>query len=88
MPQDYRVKVFMVGFDVERASELKQILKIYHNSQGQEYFKDLLRRCHDGERVQIYETNDDTDAKRISIAFSRAGAAIEFDGLQEPPPAF
>jgi hypothetical protein len=88
MSQQYRVKVFLVGFDVERANELKSMLKIYHNSQGEVFFKDCLRRAHDGERVLVYESNSDSDAMRVGRAIANGGAQIEVDGLTEEEEPF
>ena len=88
MSQQYRVKVFLCGFDEGRASELKSILKIYHNSQGEAFFRDALKRAHEGERVQIYETNNDVDAHRVAQAYLRGGAAIQIDGLEDKDSIF
>ena len=88
MSSQYRVHVFLVGFDESRASELLSILKIYHNSQGNEFFKEVLRRAHASERVVIYETNNDIDAMRVAQSFLRAGARIEVDGLAEEEAPF
>lgn len=82
MTHGYRVEVFLSGFDPSRAGELKQILKIYHNSQGNDWFKSVLKRTAGGERVLIYETNSETDAMRVGQAFVRAGGNVEVDGLQ------
>ena len=81
MAHGYRVEVFLAGFDKSRAGELKQILKIYHNSQGNDWFKSVLKRANDGQRVLIYETNNDADALRVGQAFVRAGGQVEVDGL-------
>jgi hypothetical protein len=83
MAEKYRVQVFLVGFDKDRAPELKSMLKIYHNSQGQAWLKEVLRRAWEGERVLIYETNNDVDATRMAQSLLHAGAQIEIDGLQE-----
>jgi hypothetical protein len=83
MSENYRVKVYLAGFDKDRAAELKSILKIHHNSQGNEWFKSVLRRAADGERVLVYETNNDTDAMRVGQSYARGGAHVEVDGLQE-----
>jgi len=88
MTEKYRVKVLLVGFDEDRAPELKQILKLYHNSQGNAFFKNVLRRAWDGERVEIYETNNDIDAIRMAQAIIRGGGQVEIDGLQEDEPEF
>ena len=88
MSDQYRVKVLLVGFDEDRAPELKQILKLYHNSRGNTYFKNVLRRAHEGERVVIYETNDDVNAIRMAQAIYRAGGHLELDGLKEDEPEF
>lgn len=82
MTHGYRVEVFLSGFDKSRAGELKQILKIYHNSQGNEWFKKVLKQTANGERVLIYETNSEADAMRVGHAFVRAGGQVEVDGLQ------
>ncbi len=88
MPQKYRVQVYLVGFDKDRATELKSILKIYHNSRGEAFFKDCLRRAFDGERVMIYESNNDVDSVRVAQAYARGGAQIEIDGLEEEQDPF
>lgn len=88
MTQGYRVQVFIVGFDKDRANELKMILKIYHNSQGNDWFKSVLRRADAGERVLVYETNSDADAMRAGGAYARGGAHVEVDGLAEQEEAF
>lgn len=79
----YRVQVYLVGFDKERAPELKSILKIYNRDKGNEFFKSVLKRAWEGERVLIHETNNDTDAMRMAQALFRGGAKLEIDGLQE-----
>jgi hypothetical protein len=86
--EKYRVQVYIVGFDKERAPELKSILKIYNRDRGNEYFKSVLRRAWEGERVLVHETNDDTDAMRMAAALSRGGARIELDGLTEDESEF
>jgi hypothetical protein len=88
MSEKYRVQVYLVGFDPERAPELKSLLKIYHNSQGSIYFKSVLRRAHEGERVMIYESNADIDAIRFAQSMLRGGAEIEIDGLEEDEEEF
>ncbi len=67
MPEKYRVKVYLCGFDTERANELKSILQIYNRPQGQSFFKDVLRRAHAGERVLIYESNNGRWSARAFI---------------------
>ncbi|MCA9565001.1 MAG: hypothetical protein KC561_16000 [Myxococcales bacterium] len=86
MSQNYRVKVFLCGVAKDRASELRSTLKIYKPKEGNEYFKDVLRRAHSGERVLIYESNSDVDAMRLAHAMLRSGAQIEVDGLAGDDP--
>lgn len=81
--ETYRVHVYLVGLDKDRASELRSILQIYNKSQGRVWFKDVLQRAYKGERVPIYHTNDDLDAKRFGMALLRAGGQVEIDGLVE-----
>ncbi len=88
MSQSYRVSVFITGFDVSRASELKEMLKIHNSNQGTNWFKDVLRRANDGERVQVYQTNSDADAMRVGGAYARAGAEVEVDGLPDEEEEF
>ncbi len=83
MTHAYRVRVYLTAFDESRASELKQALKIYHNSQGNEWLKGVLRQVHEGNEVQVYETNSDSDARRVGMAFVSAGAHVKLDGLED-----
>jgi hypothetical protein len=86
--EKYRVQVYLVGFDKERAPELKSILKIYKRDKGNEYLQTTLKRAWEGQRVLVHETNDDTDAMRFAGALFRGGARIEIDGLHEDKPEF
>ena len=83
MTDKYRVEVYLVDFDEDRAPELKELLKIYHPSLGKETLRGTLRKAHEGERVLVYTSNDDTDALRVSQALTRGGAMLEIDNLQE-----
>ena len=83
MTQSYRVRVYLIGFDESRASELKQALKIYHNSQGKDWLKGVLRQVHEGAEVMVYETNSDPDARRVGMSFVSAGAHVKVDGLED-----
>ena len=84
----YRVQVYLTGFDKDRASELKSILKIYNRDKGNAFFKSVLRRAWEGEKVLLHQTNDDTDAKRMAIALLRGGGQVAIDGLQEEEDEF
>ena len=88
MEEQYRVEVYLVDFDKDQASELKEILKIYHRDKGKEYLKKVLRRVKGGERVPVYSSNDDTDALRVCQTLKRAGAKLEVDNLKEEEEEF
>ena len=88
MTQSYRVRLYLTDFDESRASELKQALKIYHNSQGKDWLKGVLRKVHEGGEVLVYETNSDPDARRVGMSFVSAGAHIKVDGLEDEEAEF
>ena len=88
MSQEYRVHVYLVDFDKTRAAELTQILKLYHNSQGAQWFRTLLRGVAEGEAQEVYETNSDDDARRVGLSIMRAGGQLRLDGLNDAPEAF
>jgi|GEM_PF-4404779 len=88
MTDRYRVEVFLVGFDEDRAPELKQLVRIYNPSLGAETLRGMLRKVHEGERVLVYSSNNDTDAIRVAQALARGGANIEIDNLQDEEAEF
>lgn len=83
MTNQYQVKVFLCDFDVSRAAEMKVTLKIYHNSQGNLFFKELLRQVKAGEPRLVYETNNETDAKQVANTLARIGGSVMIEGLKE-----
>lgn len=88
MVQKYRVEVFLVGFDEGRAPEMKQLIQIYQPALGAETLRGILRKVHEGERVLVYSSNNDTDAIRVAQALARGGAKIEIDNLQDEEAEF
>ena len=88
MTNQYRVKVMLVDFDGERAAELKSTLKIFHNSQGNLFFKEMLHEVKEGKHRLVYESNNDIDAMRVARTIARAGGRIGIDGLKEDEDEF
>ena len=88
MTAKYRVEVFLVGFDEDRAPELKQIIGIYHRDLGADKLRGMLRKAHGGERVLVYTSNNDTDAIRVAQALARGGGRIEIDNLEDEEAEF
>ena len=88
MKSNFRVQVYMVGVDKDRAKQLRKTLRFFVRGAGRETKRDMMRRAHEGERVLVYETNDDEDAKRAAQSISDGGATVEIDGLKPPEEPF
>ena len=88
MTDAYRVKVFMTGFDTERARQLREALSKVLKGIGKADLKRLLRRVYEGERVLIYESNDDNDAQAVAGAVEGGGAIVDIVGLNPPDDIF
>lgn len=88
MSGKYRVRVFMVGIDPERAKDLREVLGRVVKGAGKQSLRDLMRKAHQGDRVLIYETNDDDNAQEVKRIVEGGGATVEIDGLRPPEPLF
>ena len=88
MSADYRVKVFMVGVDIELARQLRDALGQVIRGAGKAELKKLMRRAHEGERILVYQSNDDNDAKDVAAKVEGAGAKVVIEGLKPPEDPF
>ena len=81
MKAKFRVQVYMVGVDKERAKQLRKTLSYFTRGIGRAAMTDMMKRAHGGERVLVYETNNDDDAKQAAQSISDGGAQVEIVGL-------
>ena len=88
MKSTFRVQVYMVGVDKDRAKQLRKTLRFFVPGAGKEAKRDMMRRADQGERVLVYQTNDDEDAKQAAQSISDGGATVEVDGLKPPEEPF
>lgn len=85
---NYRVQIFMTGLDKDRAKELRYVLHDYVKGAGNAILRDMMKRAFEGERVLVYQTNNDNDAEAVVRALTRAGAALEVEGLRSDEQPF
>jgi hypothetical protein len=78
----YRIHIYLVGLDKDRAKELRYVMHDFVRGAGKTLLRDMMRRAHEGEKVLVYQTNDDKDAEAVTRALKRAGAQLEVAGLR------
>ena len=88
MPTKYRVSVYLTEIDKEQANELRLRLGRVIKGAGKATLNDLMRRVYHGERILVYETNDDKDAQSIATDLESGGATVAIEGLREEEPLF
>lgn len=88
MTSTYRVQVYLTGLDKERARQLRESLARVLTGAGPKPLKAVMRRAYDGERVLVYESNDDSDALAVAQSLESAGGTVECEGLREPEELF
>lgn len=88
MDRTYRVKVYLTAVDRDRARQLREVLGRYLKKAGKEPLRDLMRRAHEGERVLLYESNDDKNAQVVADDVSAHGGTVEIEGLRPPEEPF
>jgi hypothetical protein len=88
MRSAYRVQVYLTGVDEERAGLLRESLARILHGLGPKSLKAVLRRAHGGERVLVYESNDDRDALAVVQSLESAGGTVACEGLRGPEEPF
>ena len=84
----YRVRVYMVDVDKSRARQLREVLGRFVRGAGKQPLREMMQRAFNGERVLIYETNSDDDARAVAQSATDGGATVEIEGLQPPKAPF
>ena len=82
MPQGYRYQVTLEDYDDDRAGELKLYLKTLHATAGQDVLRGHLESARAGSHPVVYETNSQTDARRIAHMLASKGGAPDILGLE------
>jgi hypothetical protein len=88
MSSNYRVTVFLTAVDKERVVQLREVLQRIIKGAGKEPLREIMRRAHGGERMRVYQTNNDKNALEVAQSLIAAGAGVAVEGLKPPEDAF
>jgi hypothetical protein len=88
MKGNFQFRVYMVDVDKDRAKALRLVLGKVIRGAGRKALNDMMRAAHNGERVLVYETNDEKDAKARAANIADGGCTTEVEDLREPEQPF